>query len=114
MTFKKALFPLICALLWLGCQPDPQISGRYQAHQQADAGSEETRVVTLSLKEGGKGSWSVGDEYVEFRWEPAGDREIWIHTSTGGSLVGTFLKQSPPVIQIIYPGGRLEFQKMES
>ena len=113
MNFRRALLLVSFALLWIACQADQQAHGRYEAIQVGVAGNP-TRLVTLSLNDGGKGSWSVDEEYVEFRWEAVVGDEIWIHTSTGGSLIGTFVKRSPPVLRISFPGGVLEFQKIES
>jgi hypothetical protein len=109
-TCKALLIVLaVCALAVSACQPERGVAGRYEAPRPGG----EPGTVVLELKEGGKGSWTLDDGFVEFRWEVRNGR-IVIHTPTGGAVAGELIDsgspEGSPRIHITIPGaGDFEF-----
>lgn len=103
-----SLFLLFCILAVLSCRQTPALDGRYTA--PSHTGSPPHPV--LLLQEDGKGTWTYGSEDASFTWESR-ENEIWLHTKSGGVVVGK-LRQDRS-IDIDLPGiGSFHFVKADN
>ncbi|MFZ7124728.1 MAG: hypothetical protein ACOWWM_01050 [Desulfobacterales bacterium] len=102
------LLLILCALLWAACERRPAVEGEYEAF---DPTGDPANLV-LRLDAGGKGSWSLEDQYVEIRWRADGDR-ILMYTQSGGVFEGRVVPVTPPQIHITLENiGYFEFKKL--
>ena len=88
------LISLLVSLLH--CTGKEEWAGKYLA----SAAKEPTTAIHLELKDNGQGFWTREEEQVPFEWEVRG-KEIWLHTRTGGLIVGKLRAKS---IEIHLPG----------
>ncbi|MBN1930971.1 MAG: hypothetical protein JW786_05095 [Desulfobacterales bacterium] len=98
------LSSIITFLIIVSCQPGRNIAGKYQEENPLD----QDVLVVLSLTSDGKGSWSVDDETVSFKWK-VHDDEIWLHTPSGGVIVGKLLQTDSIIVTL--PGIKKIFLK---
>ncbi len=94
-------------LIWGGCNNSREIPGKYLAELKEAPVSVS---IKLELGANGQGSWDMKGERVFFRWETKG-QEVWLHTKSGGVVVGRILGQG--AIEIRLPGTEtLSFRKI--
>ncbi len=89
LSSLKMLAAIVCCVLMTGCgkSGDPELAGTYEAVIGSAKGGKKTVNVNLELKPDHKGNWTVEDNTTEFRWEIR-EGKIWIHTVSGGVIVG--------------------------
>jgi len=89
--FNSLKFLLITALsvLAAACEKsgDADFAGTYEAVIMGLKRAKKPVNVTMELKADHKGNWTVEDNTTEFRWEMQ-EEKIWIHTVSGGVIVG--------------------------
>lgn len=86
------------------CTDQQRYEGRYVNETALDT------PIVLTLKAGGEGAWDTGLDTAAFRWKIRG-KEIWLHTRTGGVVLGSVL--GPEDLAIDIPGvGLIHFQRM--
>jgi hypothetical protein len=96
----------LLVLLVLGCTNTDAVQGRYQAEVTEGPSSISIR---LELGANGQGDWALKGEKVFFKWETQG-KEVWLHTKSGGVVVGQIL--GPGTIEVNMPGaGIISFKK---
>ena len=99
---------LLGALIWAAafsaaCSDVSHLEGKYQSLPTAE------RFVLLELQPNGQGTWETDFDVVTFRWKVRG-QEIWLHTRTGGVLVGRIVGRDH--LQIEIPGvGRIDLAR---
>jgi len=81
--FMKVL--IFSLLLTLSCEKESRLAGKYATVNDM---TQRTAVVNLELMANGQGAWSIEEDNVSFKWETRGE-EIWLHTKSGGVIVGT-------------------------
>ena len=80
------------------------MEGKYQSS------SESPLFVLLDLQPSGQGTWETAMDMVAFRWQQR-DKEIWLHTRTGGVVIGTIVDKSK--LRISLPGvGPITFERI--
>ncbi|WP_028573606.1 hypothetical protein [Desulfonatronovibrio hydrogenovorans] len=102
------LIPVVLLLIVISaCTDQSAMTGTYKGAEK-DAPGVQSQIV---LKDNGEGTWETDIDLVQFRWKVRGS-EIWLHTKTGGVILGTltpdgfhldlpnvgtfvFIKQSP-------------------
>jgi hypothetical protein len=94
-------------LLTLSCEDKASLAGRYVASGYKN---QDSPTISLELKADGKGSWSIEEDNVSFKWELK-QTEIWLHTESGGIIRG---KITGEIIEINLPGvGEYYFEKVK-
>lgn len=83
---------LLALLIWgamviLACSDPALFVGTYQSVAET-----EHRVV-LELQPNGRGTWETDYDVISFRWKQRG-QEIWLHTRTGGVIIGDIVDMS--------------------
>ncbi|SDB55355.1 hypothetical protein SAMN05660653_02768 [Desulfonatronum thiosulfatophilum] len=96
---------LACVALFSGACADPSyLEGKYQSSSQA------ALFILLELKPSGQGTWETDMDMVAFRWQQR-DGELWLHTQTGGVIVGEIVDRS--TLRIVIPGvGPIAFERV--
>ncbi len=90
--------------LW-ACTDQRVFEGTYTSNEAAQEGQ-----ITLTLCAGGEGTWDASMDTVAFRWKVRG-AEIWLHTRTGGVVLGRVLDQNRLSVDV--PGvGNVLFKRM--
>lgn len=90
----------------LSCGPKDSYEGVYVSH--ADDVSQES-IMTIQLKENGKGSWKKEGEEVPFSWKVHKGGELRLHLKLGGVILGEI---ADGTIEIVLPGTeKLTFKK---
>lgn len=101
---------LLAVLFFLflgGCKDADGVRGKYLAESKKDP---PPISIKLELGVNGQGSWSMREDRFFFRWETH-EGEIWLHTKSGGVVVGRLLGKE--AIEINLPGtGILTFKKV--
>ena len=93
--------------LTTGCEERGRLSGRYVADIDENRLSP---TISLELMDNGQGSWSTEEDSVSFKWEIR-ESEIWLHTKSGGVIVGKIVGET---IEINLPGvGEYYFEKVK-
>jgi hypothetical protein len=93
--------------LTTGCEERGRLSGRYVADIDENRLSP---TISLELMDNGQGSWSTEEDNVSFKWEIR-ENEIWLHTKSGGVIVGKIVGET---IEINLPGvGEYYFEKVK-
>lgn len=88
----------------VACADPAKLEGKYQS----SAGSE--LFVLMELKPSGQGTWETDMDMVSFRWKQRG-QEIWLHTRTGGVIVGDI--ENSDHLRMEIPGiGLITFEKI--
>ena len=99
---------LLGAMIWAAafcaaCSDVSHLEGKYQSLPTAD------RFVLLELQPNGQGTWETDFDVVTFRWKVR-NQEIWLHTRTGGVIVGTIVDKDQLKVEI--PGvGRIDLTR---
>lgn len=101
------LMVLVFSLLFaMSCEDRESLSGRYVADMEKNPTSP---TISLELMANGQGSWSTEEDNISFKWEIR-EGEIWLHTKSGGVIVGKIVGET---IEIIVPGvGEYYFKKL--
>ena len=102
------LVPLLAVILvgalW-ACTDQRVFEGTYTANEGAQEGR-----ITLTLRAGGEGTWETSTDTVAFRWKVR-KAEIWLHTRTGGVVLGKVVDQNRLSVDV--PGvGNVLFKRM--
>jgi hypothetical protein len=93
-------------LMGLGCQEPSEFKGSFWTESRL---KQQGPLSRLELGPNGQGSWSKGEERVLFKWEIL-DKQIWLHTKSGGVVAGKIVSRDR--IEITLPGsGVLIFTK---
>jgi len=99
------LILILLALVSCGHKHDPV--GRYEAKHPSEGST-----IQMLLKADGKGQWTIARENIHFGWEQKGE-EVWLHSRTGGVIVGKIDKDGS--IDVDVPGaGRLLFKRIQT
>ena len=97
---------IVFLFLMMSCGNREMLVGRYQAENLKNP---QSRTLFLELKANGRGSWSIEEDNVSFKWEIR-KKEIWLHTQLGGVIVG---KISGNSIEVSLPGvGIYSFKRL--
>lgn len=83
---KRYLLPvLVFMVIFLnsGCADQTGMTGKYRGSEQDIPGT----YSFIELKDNGEGTWETDIDLVHFRWKIR-DNEIWLHTQTGGVILG--------------------------
>ncbi|MBU0986774.1 MAG: hypothetical protein KKH68_05920 [Proteobacteria bacterium] len=81
--FMKVL--IFFFLLTVSCEKESGLAGKYAS---ANDMTQKTTVANLELMADGRGAWSIEEDSVSFNWEVRKGK-IWLHTKSGGVIVGT-------------------------
>jgi hypothetical protein len=90
MKTSRILFSalaLCCLLTGGGCdrgRDEKALAGKYEAQIVRNG---KPTAVAMVLRPDRKGEWNVEYDNAPFTWEKR-NREIWLHTKTGGVIVG--------------------------
>lgn len=80
----KPLMLIVCLVFMLAsCSGQPDMAGKYQdvSHDASHSPS------VIELRDNKEGTWETEIDLINFRWSVRDD-EIWLHTKTGGVIIG--------------------------
>jgi hypothetical protein len=104
--FPRLLIPILLLATIASCRPGSELIGTYHANDPSTGA-----VLQLVLNAEGKGHWIVSRENIAFSWEARGN-EVWLHSRTGGVVVGRIEKHD--CIDVALPGvGRFRFERVK-
>ncbi|GAB6059176.1 hypothetical protein JCM31598_22930 [Desulfonatronum parangueonense] len=94
----------LVAILCGACAEPSLLEGKYESASDAPL------FVFLDLQPSGQGTWETDMDMVAFRWQQR-NGEIWLHTQTGGVVIGTVVDKSK--LRISLPGvGPITFERV--
>ena len=110
MTIPRSLLVnvfIVFLVLMLSCEDREKLVGKYQVDGNQNLPSQ---TISLELMANGQGSWSIEEDNAFFKWEIRA-KEIWLHTKSGGVIVGRIVGET---IEINLPGvGEYYFKKVK-
>lgn len=106
-VFLKLSLIIVFCILAAACGKagDAELAGTYEAVISGLKGAKKPVNVSMELRSDHKGQWTVEDDTAEFRWEIR-EGKIWIHTVSGGVIVGDMEKNG---FRIRLPGAETGF-----
>lgn len=105
-SLKLSVVIVFCVLTAAcGKTGDADLAGKYEAVNIGLKGAKKPVNVSMELKPDHKGQWTVEADTAEFRWEIQ-EGKIWIHTLSGGVIVGDMEKNG---FRIRLPGAETGF-----
>lgn len=100
MVTTRSLMIMVLILFMLSilsCRGADHWVGKYEAEM---AKNQEVPTILLELMADGRGSWTVREETASFKWEIR-KNEMWLHTKSGGVIVG---RLKGDTIEVDLPG----------
>ncbi len=90
----------------MACEKSVTPEGIYSAVNPNNTDSTIELILEPNSK---KGQFKIADEVMDFKWE-AKNNQLWLHTKTGGVLMGIIIDNQ--VIDMTLPGvGKLSLKK---